>query len=319
MATPLSNHTADDHTAPGPYVGRFAPSPTGPLHFGSLVSALASYLDARHQSGIWLVRMENIDPPREQAGAQDAILRSLEDHALHWDGQVLFQSERLAAYAQTLAQLQQAQLVYPCRCRRKDIQAMGGVYDGRCRLNKVSTDKPHALRLKLYELPPGGPELPDQLAFEDLIQGPQQQDLRRQAGDQIVLRKDGLFAYQLAVVVDDIAQGITCVLRGSDLLEVTARQIRLFQLLGARVPAFGHVPVAVNPLGQKLSKQTHAPPLNRDRAGANLWRALDFLGQQPPPELQAAAPDELLTWGLAHWRRERIPGQSHLPAHREYL
>lgn len=295
-------------------IGRFAPSPTGPLHFGSLISALASYLDARSRGGQWLVRMEDLDPPREQPGAADAILASLEKHGLEWDGSVMYQSQRQPAYRETLEKLEQAELVYPCNCTRRDLQATGGVYQGRCRQRKVDVNKAHALRLKVYDLPSGSPRLPEITRFDDLIQGPQSQSLRLEAGDQIVRRKDGLFAYQLAVVVDDIAQGISHIIRGSDLLEVSARQQFLFQLLGAKPPMFGHVPVAVNAEGQKLSKQNLAPPLNPTEVGANLWRALAFLSQQPPGELAGARPEEILAWGLQHWRMDTFRGQLQAPA-----
>lgn len=292
------------------YTGRFAPSPTGPLHFGSLVSALASYLDAHCQQGKWLVRMEDLDPPREQPGAAASILQCLEDHGLHWDGTVAYQSQRYRRYEDYLERLRQRDLLYPCDCTRQDLQTMGGIYSGRCRNRQVDTHQPHALRLKLYNLPTGIQPSRDPLCFTDLIQGEQCQNLRTQAGDQILKRKDGLYAYQLAVVVDDIEQGITHIIRGSDLLEVTARQIFLFQLLGAPVPAFGHVTLATQPNGQKLSKQNLAPALDAATAGTNLWQALAFLGQQPPTELYDAQPAELLAWGISHWRRSAIRGLS---------
>jgi glutamyl-Q tRNA(Asp) synthetase len=295
------------------YIGRFAPSPTGPLHFGSLVSALASYLHARSQQGQWLVRMEDLDPPREQPGAADQILTSLEKHGLSWDGAVLYQSQRHTAYGEALETLRKADLIYPCHCTRQDLQALGGVYDGRCRNQQVTTHKPHALRLKLYDLPAPWQALPEIVSFTDLFQGQQHQDLRREAGDIIVKRRDGLFAYQLAVVVDDIAQGITHVVRGSDLLEVTGRQWLLFRLLGARPPQFGHIPLALHPNGQKLSKQNHAPPLNSAEAGTNLWRALGFLGQNPPADLYNAPPAEVLSWASAHWQTAQIAGFGAVP------
>lgn len=291
------------------YVGRFAPSPTGPLHFGSLVSALASYLDAHHNHGKWLVRMEDLDPPREQAGAADAILRCLEDYGLKWDDSVLYQSQRWDIYEGYLNRLRQQDLLYPCDCTRQDLQAMGGIYNGRCRTRHVDNNLPHAQRLKLYDLPAGFSHN-DELRFTDLIQGKQIQNLRTQAGDQILKRKDGLYAYQLAVVVDDIEQGITHIIRGSDLLEVTARQIFLFKLLNTTVPAFGHVTLASQANGQKLSKQNLAPALELKDAGTNLWQALAFLGQNPPQELCGATPKELLDWGKANWKRNAIRGLS---------
>lgn len=287
---------------PNTYIGRFAPSPTGPLHLGSLVAALASYLHAHVHNGQWLVRMEDLDPPREQPGAAAAILRSLETHGLHWHGSVLYQSARLPAYAEALEQLQSADLIYACDCTRQDLQAMGGIYNGRCRQRPVDTNKPYALRLKLYDTP----QFPaTQLRFTDLLQGEQVQDLRRDTGDPIVKRKDGLFAYQLAVVADDIAQGVTHVIRGMDLLEVTARQMVLFQLLGCQAPEFGHVPLVLNDSGQKLSKQNLAPALDSAHAANNLWQALVFLGQNPPTDLGSVngtgGVDEILAWARSHW------------------
>ncbi len=291
------------------YIGRFAPSPTGPLHFGSLVSALASYLDAHHNGGKWLVRMEDLDPPREQAGAADAILRCLEAYGLEWDDSVVYQSQRYELYEDYLNRLHQQDLLYPCGCTRQDLQTMGGIYNGRCRSRTVNTSNPHAQRLKLYDLPTNF-HFSDELGFTDLIQGEQTQNLRTQAGDQILKRKDGLYAYQLAVVVDDIEQGITHIIRGSDLLDVTARQIFLFQLLNALVPAFGHVTLASQPNGQKLSKQNLAPALEFKDASINLWQALKFLGQNPPQELCSAAPKELLNWGKTNWKLDAIKGLS---------
>lgn len=295
--------------SPNCYIGRFAPSPTGPLHFGSLVSALASYLDAHHNGGKWLVRMEDLDPPREQVGAADAILRCLEGYGLEWDDSVVYQSQRWDIYEDYLDRLRQQDLLYTCDCTRQDLQAMGGIYNGRCRNRYVNTNAPHAQRLKLYDLPTNFHD-EDELRFTDVIQGEQIQNLRTQAGDQILKRKDGLYAYQLAVVVDDIEQGITHIIRGSDLLDVTARQIFLFQLLNAPVPAFGHVTLASQPNGQKLSKQNLAPALELKDAGTNLWQALVFLGQNPPQELYDAKPKDLLDWGKAHWQRSAIHGLS---------
>jgi glutamyl-Q tRNA(Asp) synthetase len=295
---------------PPTYIGRFAPSPTGLLHFGSLVSALASYLDAHHNGGQWLVRMEDIDPPREQPGAAAAILHSLEDHGLEWDGEVMYQSQRLNIYADHLAQLQANNLIYPCDCTRQALIAMGGIYNGHCRNRQIDITQPHSLRLKLYDLPSDTTALAENefLIFTDLLQGLQKQNLRINVGDQILRRKDGLFAYQLAVVVDDIAQQITHVIRGSDLLDVTARQILLFRLLQTPAPEFGHVTLATYANGQKLSKQNLAPPLQSVDAGANLWQALIFLGQSPPAQLYAAPPNELLEWGKQNWQLARIRG-----------
>jgi glutamyl-Q tRNA(Asp) synthetase len=291
------------------YIGRFAPSPSGPLHFGSLVSALASYLDAKAHGGKWLVRMEDLDPPREQPGAASAILQCLDEHGLHWDGEVIYQSQRSDAYQVCLNALLQAELAYPCTCSRQDLTAMGGIYDGRCRNRPVDSRQTCSLRLKLYDLPDRATA--EVIQFDDLIQGTQIQNLRTQAGDQILKRRDGFYAYQLAVVVDDIAQGITHIIRGSDLLEVTGRQLFFIGLLGATLPQFGHVPLAIQANGQKLSKQNHAKALNSQFASRNLWRGLEFLGQNPPADLADASTSECLDWALHHWQREAVHGLSH--------
>ena len=293
------------------YIGRFAPSPTGPLHFGSLVSALSSYLDARHNHGKWLLRIEDLDPPREQAGASQAILQCLEDHGLHWDDSVVYQSQRWHIYEQYLERLRAQDLLYRCDCTRQDLQSINGIYTGHCRKRQVDPSFPHSLRLKLYDLPPHiEPVAPtdNELCFTDLIQGRQRQNLRTEAGDQILKRKDSLYAYQLGVVVDDIEQGITHIIRGSDLLDVTGRQIFMFTLLGAPIPNFGHVTLATQPNGQKLSKQNLAPELKSANASINLWQALAFLGQNPPKELYGTTPIELLDWGKQHWQRSAIRG-----------
>lgn len=293
---------------PAPYVGRFAPSPSGPLHAGSLVSALASFLDARAAAGRWLVRMEDIDPPREEPGAAEKILDTLVAHGLEWDGEVLWQSQRTAAYLQALERLDSANLLYPCDCTRRQLAASGGIYNGHCRRHPPSS-RPVALRLKLHDLPPAFAHLPDTVAFIDLIQGVQRQDVARDVGDAVVRRKDGLFAYQLAVVVDDAYSGITHIIRGCDLLAVTARQVRLFELLDSPVPEYGHVPLVTDTAGRKLSKQNHAPPLDNSRAGQNLWQALVFLGQNPPQTLRGAGVADILDWAVSHWRREGMQGR----------
>lgn len=297
------------------YIGRFAPSPTGPLHFGSLLSALASYLDARQQQGQWLVRMEDLDPPREQPGAADAILHALEMHGLKWDNQVIYQSQRHQAYEEALEQLHQAGLVYPCSCSRQRLQLTGGIYDGHCRRHPPPTAKPTAQRLKVAALPPTAPaDITPDIHFHDRIQGSQHQDLANDIGDFIVRRKDRLFAYQLAVVIDDIHQGITHIIRGSDLLDSTPRQLYLFTLLGASLPKYGHIPVALNREGHKLSKQNLSPALVANRASDNLWQALVFLQQSPPTELQGASVEDILDWTVIHWRAEALPHSMGLPA-----
>jgi glutamyl-Q tRNA(Asp) synthetase len=290
--------------------GRFAPSPTGPLHFGSLVAAVASYLDARAQGGEWIVRMEDLDPPREQPGAADAILRTLETYGLEWDGPVMYQSRRSEFYEAALAKLTSLGWLYPCACTRKEIadSAMPGiegpVYPGRCR-HGLGGREIRAWRVRTNQ---------EEIAFEDAIQGRPSQILERDIGDFILKRADGLYAYQLAVVIDDADQGITHVLRGADLLDSTPRQIYLQQRLSLPHPVYAHVPLAVNAQGEKLSKQTLAAPLQAERPGHALWLALDFLHQQPPHELAQADLTDLWTWALANWNIKRIPGLRALPA-----
>lgn len=306
MNTKHSN-TINSSTAK-PYIGRFAPSPSGPLHFGSLVGALASYLHAHQHRGQWLVRMEDLDPPREMAGAADSILRSLEAHGLFWHSDVLYQSQRLDAYEAQLQQLQDQQQVYRCNCNRQRIQAAGGIYDNHCRDKNIDTP-PYGIRLNLHASPAIASEIP----FDDLIQGPQQQDIASQVGDFILKRKDGLFAYQLAVVMDDIEQNISHIIRGSDLLCSSARQIFLFERLKARSPIFGHCPVATHPDGQKLSKQNLAPALDNSLAANNLWLALSFLQLQPPNELRDAPVQEQLHWAINNAVFSDIPATMGIP------
>lgn len=294
----------DGHTETQ-YRGRFAPSPSGPLHFGSLITALASFLDARKHQGKWLVRMEDIDPPREQPGAADAILRCLEAHHLYWDESVFYQSHQQNTYENCLRELQKNNWIYNCDCSRQDLQITQGIYQGRCRNRQSEIQSPYALRLKLYDLPDY--PSPDIKQFQDLIQGQQTQNLRTEAGDQILKRRDGFYAYQLAVVVDDIAQKISHIVRGRDLLDVTARQIFFFELLDVKPPTYAHLPLALMPNGQKLSKQNLAPALDTQQANINLWQALNFLGQNPPAELQKSSIDEILGWAINNWRIEWVP------------
>jgi glutamyl-Q tRNA(Asp) synthetase len=254
------------------YIGRFAPSPTGPLHIGSLVAALASWLDARAAGGRWLVRIEDLDRPRCVPGAVEAILGALERLGLHWDGEVVYQSARTDLYRQALDRLRSH--TYWCECTRREIAdssiglASDGahIYPGTCRAGTARA--PRALRLKTSS---------DVVSFEDRVQGRQEQVLERDIGDFVLHRADGLFAYQLAVVVDDAEQGITDVVRGADLLDSTPRQIYLQRLLGVPAPDYLHVPIAVDGTGEKLSKQTGAAPI--DASVDTLRKALRFLGQ----------------------------------------
>lgn len=294
------------------YRGRFAPSPTGPLHFGSLIAAIGSALQAHSLGGEWLLRIEDLDPPREMPGATDAILRTLEHYGFEWDGPVSYQSQRHEAYLDALAQLRRDGRSYRCGCSRKQIaeeaQRLGlptGVYPGSCRSTAISRHQRHATRLLIPE---------GELGFDDPIQGHFSQQLEREVGDFVLRRADGLFAYQLAVVVDDAEQGITEVVRGSDLLDNTPRQIALQRALGLPTPRYLHLPVVLNAQGQKLSKQNLAPPLDDNRPLPSLWQALAFLGQQPPAELLEGELDSLWQWAFENWQRENIPRKLALPS-----
>lgn len=290
------------------YRGRFAPSPTGPLHFGSLVAAVGSYLDARTSAGEWLIRMEDVDTPRNQPGAADEILRTLEAYGFEWDGAVLYQSARFDAYREVLEDLKHRGEVYGCACSRKEIGDSathiaidGGLaYSGRCRNGLPAGREARALRLRVDDRA---------IAFEDRLQGHVVQHLEHDVGDFVLHRADGLFAYQLAVVVDDAWQGITHVVRGADLLASTPRQLWLQACLGCRHPSYAHLPVAANSAGEKLSKQTRADALQPEEAPALLSRALAFLGQPVPLDLEYAPLSEVWDWAHEHWSFAAIPRQ----------
>lgn len=286
------------------YRGRFAPTPNGPLHFGSLVTALGSFIDARSLGGEWLVRIEDLDPPRIMAGAADSILRTLENFGLYWDGEVLFQSQRHSIYQEMLDQLDHMQLIYPCGCSRKEIQeqalgtATGPVYPGTCRNGLAEGREARALRVRVSDA---------HIRFADRLQGHIEEWLPEQVGDFVLRRADGLFAYQLATVVDDAIQGITDIVRGADLLDSTGRQIYLQQSLGFMTPRYMHLPLAANAAGEKLSKQTRAPAVTTERAAALLVDALRFLGQPVPLDLETGAVEEVLDWATQHWDPDSIP------------
>lgn len=288
------------------YVGRFAPSPTGPLHIGSLIAALGSFLDARAQGGRWLVRIEDVDEARTQAGAADSILATLEACGLEWDGAVEIQSRRKARYFAALERLAETGQTYACACSRSEIAAAADaaglgsasdgarIYPGTCRHGLPPGRTARATRVRTGAAP---------VAFEDRLQGRIVQSVETDVGDFVLLRADGYVAYQLAVVIDDADQGVTDVVRGCDLIDSTARQIHLQNLLGLPVPRYLHLPVAVNAAGEKLSKQTGAPPADA-RA---LAPALAFLGHAPPAALVRAPARELLDWGISHWDTARLP------------
>ena len=345
------------------YRGRFAPSPTGPLHFGSLIAAVGSYLDAKHHQGKWLVRIEDLDTPRTIKGAADEILGTLETYGLHWDEDIIYQSRRTTAYEAAFQRLKEAGAVYPCACTRKEIadSALHGIdgliYSGTCRdgarpLPDETTS--HSTRpskdtsqVAGYNPPPKGEgttvtramawrvqtniftsplaeartKLPSPsggelargqageggvIEFNDTLQGHITQNLEKEIGDFVVKRADGLFAYQLAVVVDDAAQGITHVVRGADLLYSTPRQIYLQRLLGFHTPAYMHLPVVVNAQGEKLSKQTLAQPVAKNNAASTLFDALVYLRQQPPAELRLSVINEILAWAIENWQDDSL-------------
>ncbi|HEI8868190.1 tRNA glutamyl-Q(34) synthetase GluQRS [Serratia sp. AKBS12] len=279
------------------YVGRFAPSPSGDLHFGSLIAALGSFLQARAQRGQWLVRIEDIDPPREVAGAADRILATLEHYGLHWDGQVVYQSQRHDAYRATLDWLQQQGLSYYCTCTRSRIQQIGGLYDGHCRDRQLG---PQGAAIRLRQSAPV-------YAFDDRLQGHLQADPALAQEDFIIRRRDGLFAYNLAVVVDDHFQGVNEIVRGADLIEPTVRQIALYHQLQAPVPRYVHLPLALGEQGLKLSKQNHAPALPTGDPRPLLVAALKFLHQPLPENWQDLDLPLLLRFAIAHWRLENVP------------
>lgn len=290
----------DATKAPTTYIGRFAPSPSGPLHFGSLVAALGSYLRARSQKGKWLVRIEDIDPPREIPNAAQNILHTLMAYGLTWDGEVLYQSQRVEAYQAKIEHLLSKDLAYYCQCTRKQIQTMGGTYDGRCgRLETPYTQG--AIRIR------------NSVAanhFQDLHMGEVVLDSDFSAEDFIIKRSDGLYAYQLAVVMDDAYQGITEVVRGCDLLIPTGRQISLFSQFKYNVPLWLHLPLVCDAPGKKLSKQNHAPAIDTLKPQASLNAALIFLGQQPIPE--QADIHVMLTQAVAQFDLNTIPKQAEI-------
>jgi len=286
------------------YRGRFAPSPTGPLHFGSLVAAVGSFLEARTRGGDWLVRMDDLDPPRVVPGAADDILRALQACGMVWDGEVVHQSTRSDAYHSALHRLRAKGLVYPCACSRREIAdsaiagVEGPVYPGTCRAGLPPGKAARALRIDTR----GGT-----IAFEDALQGRITTALEQEVGDFVLHRYDGVYAYQLAVVVDDAEEGITDIVRGADLLGSTSRQIYVQHLLGLPQPRYAHLPVAVNAAGEKLSKQTLAAPLDAAKPLPALVAALSFLGQQPPRELARATIRELWDWAMRNWSLARVP------------
>ncbi len=280
------------------YIGRFAPSPSGPLHFGSLVAALGSYFQAKSQNGIWLVRMEDLDPPREMPGAAKSILDALEAYHLYWDDSVMYQSQRHHAYQEKIDQWLQNDQAYYCQCTRKQIKESGGFYSGTCRNQLLSASQNCAVRIKVdqplfqfQDIKHGTITIPEALAKEDFI----------------IKRRDGLFAYNLAVVLDDIEQNVTEVVRGADLTEPTGRQIGLYRLLKTPQVSYLHLPVAVDAAGNKLSKQNHATAINLQQPKPTLLLAMQFLGFTLPDDIAQGTLDNILRWGCHNWSVDALP------------
>lgn len=293
----------NDPFAVSDYRGRFAPSPTGPLHFGSLVAAVGSYVDAKFHRGQWLVRIEDVDAQRTVPGAARHILNTLEKLGMEWDEEVIYQSQRAKVYQEALEVLNQQGLIYPCICSRKEIAdssiigLYGFIYPGTCLKKTTSTKNAHALRIRTSD---------DLIQFQDVLKGLHAQRLRRDVGDFVLRRADGIYAYQLAVVVDDAMQNVTHVVRGADLLDSTPRQIFLQRLLGYATPHYMHLPVVTNAAGEKLSKQTSAAPIDMVNALAELVAALRFLGQQPPGDILDGDITSFWQWTIKNWRVNRI-------------
>ncbi|MES9942314.1 MAG: tRNA glutamyl-Q(34) synthetase GluQRS [Candidatus Thiodiazotropha sp. 6PLUC1] len=288
------------------YRGRFAPSPTGSLHFGSLVAAVGSFLDARHQNGDWLVRIEDLDRTREVPGAASAILSSLEDFGFYWDDEVIYQSHRTDNYAEIVDRLLSLGLAYPCSCSRKSIQAEaeigaeGPIYPGTCRSGAVDRERQNSIRVLTQEM---------EITIHDRVQGSYTQNLAQEIGDFVIRRADGFHAYQLAVVVDDAMQKITHVVRGADLLSSTPRQHYLQRLLGFNIPDYMHLPLVFDRSGRKLSKQDQDTPVDPKRPMDSLLLALEFLQQPIPPERPTTV-DELWQWSIARWRCDTISAKA---------
>lgn len=287
-------------SATSPYIGRFAPTPSGHLHFGSLLAALASYLDARAHQGTWLIRMEDLDQPRNKPGAAEQILATLHAFGLEHDGDLWIQSERQAIYAAQIDAWLEQGLAYYCDCSRRDLESYQGVYPGTCRDRGLPPAPDHAVRVIVGSLA---------YDFTDRLQpgAHEPQHLESEVGDFVIRRRDGIVAYQLAVVMDDIAQGVTDIVRGADLLDSTPRQLRLYDLLGAPPPRYLHIPLVVRQEGEKLSKRLGSAALDVAHASDTLFTALVALHQQPPQTLRGASIRAQLDWAIEHWNPLRLP------------
>lgn len=279
------------------YTSRFAPSPTGHLHLGSVYTALASFLDAKANHGLWQLRFDDLDTPRNMAGATTSILKTLETLGLHWDGTVDYQSQHLEEYQAVLNDLLNTKQIYRCECSRKDV---GSIYSQRCRNKTISADIPHSLRIKTYE---------KQITFHDGLQGRISHNLALQHGDFILKRRDNIIAYQFAVVLDDLRQNINHIVRGMDLLNETPKQIFLQHVLNLSTPTYSHIPILVNQQGQKLSKQTLAAAVDLTAPNLLLFQLLQLLNQNPPLELHAASVEETLHWAISNWQISTLQGK----------
>ena len=297
----------NNHIKKGKYIGRFAPSPTGPVHFGTLIAAVGSYLQAKKNNGDWIIRMEDVDTTRKVDGSDLEILHTLEDFAFEWQGEVLYQSKQTECYQYALEQLIEQSLVFPCICSRKQLTESGSeIYPGTCRARSLQEKSEHALRLLAEDT---------SIEFEDLLMGQQSQNIASQCGDFVIRRRDGLFAYQLAVVVDDHLQNITEVVRGADLLDSTPRQIYLQQLLGYSTPGYCHLPLAVDATGNKISKSDGAARVEIKNRENLLRHVLEFLGQRPPADLCDANISEIWKWAIEHWNISLVSATKKIPLH----
>ena len=298
----MNVHQSDD------YIGRFAPSPTGPLHFGSIIAALASYLDAKYHQGLWLVRIDDLDTPRVQPGAADDVLFSLEKLGLHWDKAIVYQSSRQQAYRAAEDELHKKDLLYPCYCSRKTVA--GKPYPGTCLNQQTIKNAQYSIRIKTIS---------EKTSFTDLVQGKFEQNLKNDVGDFIIKRADSLYAYHLAVAVDDAEQNITHIVRGSDLIESTPRQIYLQQQLAQITPLYAHLPVATTHLNEKISKQCKAlDVLLQEKPENILIHSLTHLGQQPDSSLKKANRNEILQWAISNWNLSKVPKTSEIIAPSQY-
>jgi len=283
------------------YRGRFAPSPTGQVHFGTLVAAVGSYLQAKKNNGEWLLRIDDVDTTRSITGADKDLLNTLEAFSFEWDGEVIYQSQQTAHYQEALEKLTSLGLTFPCICSRKELAAIDSkIYPGTCRQRCFPEDKEHAIRLLAKET---------KVLFNDLVMGEQSQNIQQQCGDFVIKRRDHLFAYQLAVVVDDFMQNISEVVRGADLLDSTPRQIYLQQLLNYKTPRYCHLPLAVDADGNKISKSAGATAIKSNNKEKHLVDALEFLGQNPSDDLHLSNITEIWRWAINHWQIDQVPNQ----------